>query len=63
MSIVVFLTLKIIVNQMINMLGPDLEKVVNCTQAGSSEIYNVLKIALFVTKNEHNFQLSWVAPG
>ena len=55
MSIVVFLTLKIIVNQMINMLGPDLEKVVNCTQAGSSEIYNVLKIMLLATKDNQKY--------
>ena len=52
MSIVVFLTLKIIVNQMINLLGPDLEKIVNCPQAGNSEIYNVLKIMLLATKDK-----------
>ena len=33
----------------------DLEKVVNHPQAKSSEIYNVLKIALFVTKDEQKY--------
>ena len=34
---------------------PDLEKVANCPQAENLELYNVLKIARFATKDEQKY--------
>ena len=39
-----------------NLTNSDLEEVVKCSQAKNSEIYNVLKIACLVTKDNKKYE-------